>query len=125
MEESTSNQTALVTRLVIEFAEIDFSMQLHKTAIKYVLSSLGYELRRTNNRRRDPFEDMGRFVTLPNPILFDVGANLGQTIDNFRRHFKRSTIHSFEPSPSTFHFEQTVRVSGRNPRNERWLRRSS
>lgn len=48
------------------------------------------------------FADMCGFVKSKAPILFDVGANVGQTINNFRRHFKESTIHAFEPSPSTF-----------------------
>src|SRR5690606_19316093 len=36
------------------------------------------------------------------PVLFDVGANVGQTIDEFSRHFSRPRIFSFEPSPATF-----------------------
>ncbi len=81
-------------------------MRLHKTVIKYVLSSLGYELRAIPNLGRDAFQDMSPFVTSSTPVLFDIGANVGQTIENFRQHFKESTIHTFEPSPSTF---QTLR----------------
>lgn len=36
------------------------------------------------------------------PILFDVGANKGQTIDRFRKYFKNSQVHSFEPLPDLF-----------------------
>jgi FkbM family methyltransferase len=78
-------------------------MQLHKTVLKHALSGLGYQLKRSPNRYGiDPFEDMRRFVTSGNPVLFDVGANVGQTIKSLRQHFKKSIIHSFEPSPSTF-----------------------
>lgn len=34
--------------------------------------------------------------------LFDVGANIGQTIRDFRFHFPEAQIYSFEPSPSVY-----------------------
>ncbi len=37
-----------------------------------------------------------------NAVLFDVGANQGQTITKFKSHFPKATIHSFEPSRSCF-----------------------
>ena len=33
------------------------------------------------------------------PILFDVGANQGQSIDRFRKIFPNVITHSFEPAP--------------------------
>lgn len=35
-------------------------------------------------------------------MVFDVGANVGQSVDRFRKSFPMSCIHSFEPSPSTY-----------------------
>ena len=35
-------------------------------------------------------------------IIFDVGANVGQTATHFRESFPKSTIHCFEPVKSTF-----------------------
>ena len=35
-------------------------------------------------------------------VIFDVGANRGQTITRFRREFPESTIYAFEPGPATF-----------------------
>jgi len=35
-------------------------------------------------------------------VVFDVGANTGQTALSVRRNFIRSRIYSFEPVPSTF-----------------------
>jgi len=35
-------------------------------------------------------------------IVFDVGANVGQSIQPLRGMFPHATIHSFEPAPSTF-----------------------
>jgi FkbM family methyltransferase len=49
-----------------------------------------------------PFYDMSKFVKVQKPMLFDVGANLGQTVKDFKEVFRNSTIHAFEPSPETF-----------------------
>lgn len=58
------------------------------------------ELRRLGT---DPFQDMRRWVREPpRPVIFDVGANVGQTINSFRRYFDRPIIHAFEPAPETF-----------------------
>ena len=46
---------------------------------------------------------MRRFVgDAPRPMIFDVGANYGQSVDKFKKAFPLSFIHSFEPSPITF-----------------------
>ncbi len=85
-----------------------------KRVIKYGLSSLGYEVRRIPNVGWDPFKDMSHFVTSSTPVLFDVGANIGQTIQSLHQHFKQSTIHAFEPSPSVFQTlqERTIGITG-------------
>ncbi len=49
----------------------------------------------------DPFRDMRKLAT-PRPVIFDVGANTGETLEKFRAHFKRAVIHAFEPAPSPF-----------------------
>lgn len=51
---------------------------------------------------RDPLADMASFLKNDHPIIFDVGANQGQTVHWLRSGFPASTIHSFEPSPTTF-----------------------
>ncbi len=39
----------------------------------------------------------------PKPrVIFDVGANVGQTVDELRSTFSEASIYSFEPVPSTF-----------------------
>jgi FkbM family methyltransferase len=46
---------------------------------------------------------MRRFLTVEDePVILDVGANEGQTVDRFLEKFPRAVIHSFEPSPTTF-----------------------
>src|SRR5690606_9843224 len=50
----------------------------------------------------DPYRDLASLTTNPRPMIFDVGANLGQTIRKLREVMPGGTIHSFEPGPSTF-----------------------
>lgn len=51
----------------------------------------------------DPFVDMARFLEgRKAPIIFDVGANVGQSVSKFRDTFPASSIQSFEPSPTTY-----------------------
>lgn len=73
--------------------------------IKKTLLHLGYEVHRIDPERigRDPYEDMKRLLDSERAqILFDVGANRGQSVAAFRAHLPASIIHAFEPSPSTF-----------------------
>ncbi len=45
---------------------------------------------------------MASFLDSKSPLIFDVGANVGQSIATFRTIFPCAKIHSFEPSPATF-----------------------
>lgn len=47
----------------------------------------------------DLAEDLPMLVTRSKPVIFDVGANVGQSIELFRGLFQDAIIHSFEPSP--------------------------
>ena len=67
----------------------------------WLLKRFGWQLMRI--ARRDAMYDMKRFVpTKGNLIIFDVGANVGQTAREMKQTFKNSTVHSFEPSAGTF-----------------------
>jgi FkbM family methyltransferase len=47
--------------------------------------------------------DVKRLIKEPlQPIMFDVGANIGQTTLFMREEFPDATIHAFEPVPDTF-----------------------
>lgn len=50
----------------------------------------------------DPFGDMRKFVFQENPLILDIGANVGQSVQLFHDYFPGCTTHSFEPSPTTF-----------------------
>jgi|GEM_PF-2073972 len=81
---------------------------MFKTHIKKLLESCGYEVHRFDPKiyrpGRDPFVDMKRRIgeTQTSPVIFDVGSNVGQSIDIFRSHFAAPTIHSFEPGTKNF-----------------------
>ncbi len=72
---------------------------------KKLLRRLGYDLVKLpeDPLGADPFRDMQRFLKgVSAPVIFDVGGNVGQTVKKFRNAFPDSTIHSFEPSPTTY-----------------------
>jgi FkbM family methyltransferase len=50
----------------------------------------------------DPFFDMTVLTQADAPVIFDIGANLGQSVAAFRESFPNSSVHSFEPSPTVF-----------------------
>ena len=56
-------------------------------------------------RETESFENLCRVVKKFNkskPVIFDVGANIGQSIKLFKEAFTDCTIHSFEPNPAMF-----------------------
>ena len=74
-----------------------------KNIIGGILRRTGYDLVPVKEMGVNPFRDMKYFLNgQKSPIILDVGANSGQTAKKFRRMFPDSTIHSFEPSPTTY-----------------------
>ena len=51
----------------------------------------------------DPYKDLRRLcASVQRPVIFDVGANVGQSIETIRTYFPTPIIHAFEPAPATF-----------------------
>jgi FkbM family methyltransferase len=76
-----------------------------KRYVKETIIRSGYDVRRRGLHQLgfDPFKDMQLLTpTDRTPVLFDVGANTGQTVNAFREYFAAPIIHAFEPSPSTY-----------------------
>jgi FkbM family methyltransferase len=67
-----------------------------------MLRAAGVDVRRVPKIGFDPFADMRDRTATQQPVVFDVGANRGQTIAQFRRAFARPVIHAFEPARETF-----------------------
>ena len=73
-----------------------------KSLIKSSIRTLGYDIRKAVVGQ-DPFYDMQQLTKSQRPVvIFDVGANVGQTIDLFRKIITQPIIHAFEPSQQTF-----------------------
>jgi len=67
-----------------------------------LLQSAGYDLHRLpygSMTFRDLEVDLPHLVKMENPVVIDVGANRGQTIDMIRRAFSNAKITAFEPNP--------------------------
>jgi FkbM family methyltransferase len=76
-----------------------------RLAIKRALLRCGYSVRRVRTgdiTGRDPFEDMRRLTSSARPVVFDVGGNIGQSVQQFRRDFGNPEIYSFEPGEQAF-----------------------
>lgn len=74
-----------------------------KGLIKKLFNKIGFDIIRINRRYgTDPFLDMTRFVNNDQPMIFDVGANNGQTVKKLRQYFHNCKINSFEPNPNAF-----------------------
>src|SRR5215472_2868970 len=72
-----------------------------RTLMKSTLGNLGLQICRLDRLGVDPFADLYRFIPEPS-VVFDVGANRGQTAIHLRRRFPEAIIHSFEPCATTF-----------------------
>lgn len=74
-----------------------------KRSARRLLRRFGYDITRVHESIGwDAFEDMRSLVRHDAPLVFDVGANVGQSVRRFRLFFPNAEIHSFEPSPTTF-----------------------
>lgn len=71
--------------------------------VKAIARFFGVELHRVRKGvGQDAFADMRHLSGTVEPVIFDVGANVGQSIELFRKRFARPVIHSFEPGAETF-----------------------
>lgn len=76
-----------------------------KEKIQNILRSRNFVIKRISPTRVngvDFFNDLSIIVKSECPICFDVGANIGQTIDIFQNIFFKPKIFAFEPSSESF-----------------------
>lgn len=83
-----------------------------KASAKRILHTLGYSVARVDPGHRvtaetaDPYVDqqkISRFVSGDRPeLIFDAGANIGQTVKAYRELFPNACIHAFEPLPKAY-----------------------
>ena len=77
-------------------------LRLIRKAFKQLLRRVGIDIRFIPKLGFDAYADMRKLVATDRPLVFDIGANRGQTIDQFRNAFARPVIHAFEPGRATF-----------------------
>tara|TARA_B100001248_G_scaffold171963_1_gene130285 strand:- start:497 stop:1291 length:795 start_codon:yes stop_codon:yes gene_type:complete len=57
-----------------------------------------HSFKTAHNKNFKHFEHLyKKLITIENPIIFDVGGNLGQSIKLFKKYYPTSKIYSFEP----------------------------
>ena len=82
-------------------SELDKVRKL-RLCLRHVVRRCGYDLHRLplhSLTLRDLEFDLPILVQSTDPVVIDVGANVGQTIDLMRRTFSKPVIYSFEPNP--------------------------
>lgn len=76
-----------------------------KDALRRPFEVLGYDLRKMSQRPwvYDPMAVQSRLVSsISEPVVFDVGANVGQTLQRYARAIPNARIHCFEPFPASY-----------------------
>src|SRR5690349_1337081 len=76
-----------------------------RTAFRRMVQRTGYDIHKIHlptDPGRDPYYDIGRLMGTARPIIFDVGANAGQTTSALLRVLPSASIHAFEPHPEAF-----------------------
>mgnify|MGYP006099241205 CR=1 FL=1 len=71
-----------------------------KKFIQKILNFLGYKLTKIQTVECTDLDEITKLIIRkPEPVVFDVGANTGQSIVRYKKIFQKPTIHSFEPNP--------------------------
>ena len=76
-----------------------------KDLIKKIVWSFGFRLIRRAKYKYNKlsFDDLlVKFTDSNNPIIFDVGAHYGNSIERYMELFSNPSVHSFEPNPNVF-----------------------
>jgi FkbM family methyltransferase len=88
-----------------------------KQAIKNLLRTFDYKIKRYESPfiGVNAFQDMVKLsAEKARPIIFDMGANVGQYICDLKKRFRNPVIHAFEPSPKAFAILQKGFASSQN-----------
>lgn len=70
-----------------------------------IFNTLGYEVsyHPKDALGLDPYTDIKRLTSrITQPVIFDVGANVGQSVEVFKHLMPECIIHAFEPSPTAY-----------------------
>ena len=76
-----------------------------KILIKKIINKLNFDLKILNPEISCiNFDDLLKEKICKNPLIFDIGANKGQSIQKYIKIFDQPTIHSFEPIKTEFDY---------------------
>ena len=70
--------------------------------IKKVFQLIGLELGRKTTLQKNALDLQKDLIKRKDPVIFDIGANIGGIAELYRELFPRALIQCFEPSPQTF-----------------------
>ena len=89
-----------------------------KLAFRQVIGRLGYRLRaRAGSWGIDLFDDIDKMASCAGfRVVFDVGANRGQTAKKYLREFPSARIYSFEPGQEAFQSLSSVAAGDKSNR---------
>ncbi len=79
-----------------------------KALLNRILRTQGYQMVRVEENL---FHTQCRFVSKESPVIFDLGANVGQTTERYLEHWPAARLISFEPGDAAFR-ELTNRFRG-------------
>jgi len=66
-----------------------------------LLRKVGYEIQHAPHFE-DAFAAQRTLITAAEPVIFDIGANVGDIALRYRQDFPQATLHCFEPFPASF-----------------------
>jgi FkbM family methyltransferase len=75
--------------------------QASQIYLKKLFHRIGLDVRKKSGAGYVPFVDVARLAG-PMPTIFDVGANVGQSVEEFQKYTKQPVIHAFEPGEAAF-----------------------
>lgn len=81
-----------------------------KKSLKKIVELFGYEIKKKEIKNKT-FDQILKKNLSNSPVIFDIGANHGQSIKRFKSLFADPIIHSFEPLKSEFHVMKNKYIS--------------
>ena len=74
-----------------------------KRLLQKLLNRFGYQLNKITDSKLDPFFVQQKLITTRAPVIFDIGAHVGETAKLYRTRFPLASLHCFEPFPRSYH----------------------
>jgi FkbM family methyltransferase len=73
-----------------------------KIAIQRLFNLMGFQVNKIRESKFDPFFVQKKLITISEPVIFDVGAHFGESVQRYKARFPQATLYCFEPSPASY-----------------------